>query len=232
MFRPLILRAELSEPIAGAEELHLDGLLMAVHRYVRNAPNRALSAGMMRFSELRHPSRVIAYIEHEGHVVPMASTMMGDWTLDVDKITQRRDGFDVECLKGKFNRSAGADRDKLLTIPLRVCREVHWTCLGNRRAILDLCRNIRSIGAHRRHGYGAVAKWTCERIDRFDLIDASGVTCRHLPGAWCEASARQDFGAVEPPYWHPNRFTARAPARSQVVLTKSASHAVAAVLEA
>jgi hypothetical protein len=224
------LRAEVETPIAGAHDLHLDGLLMAVHRGSGIAPTRSM-AEVMRFSDLRHPSRTIAYVEHAGHIVPLCSTMMGDFTRDSTHITQRRDAKDVEALARKVDRGAGPDRDKLLPVPLRVCRDVWWDFFGDRREVMSLLRGVEAIGAMRRHGWGRVRSWSCESIDSFALVEDS-LAVRHLPAECCVLPERIDRGACEPPYWHPSRLVARVPAWTRCDLSEELRDAVAAVVAA
>jgi CRISPR type IV-associated protein Csf3 len=105
-------------------------------------------------------------------------------------------------------------------LPLRVRairRVVWWVASDRRRAIKQLLRKITSIGKKRSIGYGAVAKWDVDQCDIdmswFAPTEKGTILMRPLPN--CDelpadlAGACPDFGAVQPPYWHPQRYVER-----------------------
>ncbi len=214
----LRLRARLDAPIAGHSPLMLDGILFAVHRGVRNAPTRSTPVDRLtRSCDLVHPSR---WIEHRDGV-PLASAMLGEWSMDRTDLVQRRDADDLEVLASMADTKSGPGRNAMIPVPLRCAREVHWDLIGRRRDVLSLCRNVRAIGSYLRHGFGVVREWTCEAADDAEPLVRDGVSQRALPVEWCSSFDRQDVGAVEPPYWHPGRFIARVPPFTRCELADS-----------
>ena len=106
---------------------------------------------------------------------------------------------------------------KSYRIPLRIRRVpcVRWFATGHRRQLLCLLRRCPAIGKKVSVGYGRIAEWTVERIDRdytwFAPWPEHGtVLMRTLPaGDWLPADligTRGDFGAACPPYWHQERW--------------------------
>lgn len=104
-----------------------------------------------------------------------------------------------------------------LPLHVRLCERVVWFCIGNRREILKLLKSVPSLGKKRSYGYGRVARWEAERVEEdwswFAASDRGPVLMRPLPA--CQElpanlrGARRDFGAVQPPQWHPDRYCER-----------------------
>jgi hypothetical protein len=104
-----------------------------------------------------------------------------------------------------------------LPLHLRACDQIVWFVRGHRRPVLKLLRSVHSIGKKRSYGYGRVAEWTAETMAEdwcwFAPSDQGPVLMRPLP--LCPQlppnmlGYRRDFGAVQPPYWHPDRYLER-----------------------
>lgn len=106
---------------------------------------------------------------------------------------------------------------KSYRIPLRVRRidRVRWFAAGHRRPLLKLLQRCTAIGKKVSVGYGRVAEWTIERVERdyswYAAWEGHGtVLMRALPvGPWLPKDLigyREDFGACVPPLWHPDRY--------------------------
>lgn len=103
-----------------------------------------------------------------------------------------------------------------LPLHLRVVDRVVWFAIAHRRHILKLCKSVHSLGKKRSLGYGRVEKWEAESVDEdwswFAPSDRGRVLMRPLP--LCDETrgmigSREDFGAVQPPMWHPDRYMER-----------------------
>jgi hypothetical protein len=104
-----------------------------------------------------------------------------------------------------------------LPLQVQVIHRIVWFAIARRRPVKQLLRSVRSVGRKRSMGYGRVAEWVCERIDNewswFVRTEAGPVLmrplpfCADLPGGLL--GAREDFGAVQSPMWHPDRFVER-----------------------
>lgn len=110
---------------------------------------------------------------------------------------------------------------KSYRLPLRVrlVPRIAWLCVGNRREILSLLKEVFALGKKVAHGYGRVSRWECERIGDVPHrwwpwwveSEAGPVLMRPLPEAWDGlprglVGARPDYGACGDPYWHPDRY--------------------------
>lgn len=104
-----------------------------------------------------------------------------------------------------------------LPLRLRLCDRVVWFAVAGRRDVLKLVRSITAIGKRRSVGYGQVNRWEAEAVDYdwswFAPSERGPVLMRPLPQ--CTelptdlVGSRVDFGAVQPPYWHPDRYMER-----------------------
>lgn len=103
-----------------------------------------------------------------------------------------------------------------LPLRLRIVDRVVWFTIAHRSRILKLCKSVHSLGKKRSLGYGRVAKWEAESVDEdWSWFARSGlgvVLMRPLP--LCDQTdgllgSRRDFGAVQPPMWHPDRYMER-----------------------
>lgn len=219
-WRQLRLTARILTPIAGAYSLHIDGLLMSVHRGVKHSQLSKASplSRITRMPELCHPSRWIKWLRIDGFTIPLCTAMEHDGSADTGHVVKRKDAIDIESLDRRVTSGSGPGANRLRSIALTVSPEVWWEMVGVRREIMKLARGITAIGSMRAHGYGRVGGWTCDQIDSFSLQDDNGRVRRHLPVEACEQYGRADVGAVEPPYWHPAMMTQRVPAGTEAVL--------------
>lgn len=104
-----------------------------------------------------------------------------------------------------------------LPLQLRLCDRVVWFAEAHRRHILKLLKSVKSLGKKRSYGYGRVREWEAVNVDEdwswFAEIEHGPVLMRPLP--LCDELPegligwRRDFGAVQPPMWHPARYIER-----------------------
>lgn len=113
--------------------------------------------------------------------------------------------------------STGSGALKAYRLPLRLrdASRIVWFAVARRKSVFRLVRSIKSIGHKRSQGFGKVSRWDVERCDEvgdvtwFAKSDSGQVLMRPLP--LCSelpadmVGAARDFGAVQPPYWHPDR---------------------------
>lgn len=100
---------------------------------------------------------------------------------------------------------------------LRDTAKIAWFVHGHRRPIKSLLRSVQSIGKKRSQGFGRVKEWVIEQIPESDCycwfapFEGRDVLMRPLP--FCKElpqgmiGFKRDFGACQPPYWHPDRYT-------------------------
>lgn len=108
---------------------------------------------------------------------------------------------------------------KSYRLPLRIrdVRRVVWFARATRRHVLKLLKSVHAIGKKRSIGYGRIGSWEAVRVDDdwswYAPSERGPVLMRPLP--WCDElpddlqGYRRDFGAVQPPMWHPDRYMER-----------------------
>jgi len=108
---------------------------------------------------------------------------------------------------------------KAYHLPLRLHRvdRIVWFARATRRHTLKLLKSVHSIGKKRSQGYGRVDRWEAERIeadlswyapsDRGPVLMRPLPLCADLPDNLI--GFRRDFGAVQPPMWHRDRYIER-----------------------
>jgi hypothetical protein len=105
-----------------------------------------------------------------------------------------------------------------LPLMLRGVARIVWFALAHRRPVLKLLKSVVALGKKRSLGYGRVERWEAEYVGDDDWSwvaqsEAGPVLMRPLP--ICDElpcgllGAKADYGAVQPPYWHPDRYTER-----------------------
>lgn len=104
-----------------------------------------------------------------------------------------------------------------LPLHIRIVKQIVWFVEANRKPLLGVLKRINSIGKKRSQGFGRIEKWTAERIDDdfswFVNTKSGQILMRPLPD--CDdlpdglIGTNPDFGSVQPPYWHPDRFMER-----------------------
>lgn len=108
---------------------------------------------------------------------------------------------------------------KSYRIPLRLrdCGRIVWFIRGERREVRKILRDIHSLGKKRSFGYGRVKEWQVENVEQdlswFAKTDRGTILMRPLPK--CDdlpadlIGFREEFGAAQSPYWHPDRYIER-----------------------
>lgn len=119
----------------------------------------------------------------------------------------------------KLDTSSGHWKSYHLPLKVRAASRVTWFAVGDRRGIWKLLQRVTSIGKKRSVGYGRISRWAVEPIDRdisWFATDGDGekmLLMRPLPH--CDDLPQNmtgyavDYGAVQPPYWHPARYVER-----------------------
>jgi hypothetical protein len=149
----------------------------------------------------------------------------------VDHFAMRIDAGNVGPLMAETGPQTiqhGSTATKAMFRPLRVrvVERVVWFCVahgsqsgGTKRSpqgcLRKVLREIAGLGKKVAYGYGRVAKWEVEPFHAdwswFAPSDAGPVLMRALPRRLIELPERlqgyrESFGAVAPPYWHPERY--------------------------
>lgn len=117
----------------------------------------------------------------------------------------------------KINTTGGQYKSIRLPLDCRMVERIVWFTRGHRKPLLKMLKGVDSLGKKRSNGYGRVGEWAIEKIEEdYSWYAPRGdnlvlmrplPACDELPGNL--AGYRPDFGAVQSPYWHPDRFTER-----------------------
>lgn len=104
-----------------------------------------------------------------------------------------------------------------LPVKVSAADSVVWFAQASRRAVKQMLRYAPALGQDTAHGYGRVASWSVDEIEHdwswWVQTERGAVLMRALP--WCKdlpddlIGYVRDFGAVAPPYWHPDRYCER-----------------------
>ncbi|HEY80060.1 MAG TPA: hypothetical protein G4O05_03140 [Caldilineae bacterium] len=220
-YEPLKVTAWLASPIVYQAELpYLDAMVewVVLHRTRKNVTLDPAAAPP-------EPGAVPSPILREqigGHLVPRASAAIAAGPEYLEHIGTRIDTSHVHLLDADRHRryltTGGEFRAYYLPLRLLQSEQLVWFAVGNRRALYSAVKLIRSLGKKRSYGYGRIAKWEVEPIERdmswWAAIDGRGSLlmrplplCSELPADLF--GMRRDFGAVAPPYWHPGRWIER-----------------------
>lgn len=201
----LLVTAHMLTPIASAEPIHLDGILVAA----------TTGAHLTRRDELPElPALPIVHLDLAGQRVYLASSWQFPDGAHAgrESMTKRRDGEDIEWLRAPFTPSSGPGKNYQLPVLTVEAATVSWLCVGRREGLRKLLRYARAVGPKRRHGYGAVARWTVELAEQrqpLDVLVDGGLAERFLPRVWCSSAEQTEMGACCAPYWHPARAVER-----------------------
>lgn len=211
--------AEMASALAG-DAPQLDGLLVALRARPENRSHgttRASACPPVGDVPIPIPLRTFG-----GHsIYRCSSPIMIGQTSDIHEHYHRRFPTEKAELLTESERGVVATTNgiyKSYRLPLRVRRvdRVVWFAEADRQSLLQvLKRSAHAIGRKTGMGYGRVAKWTAEAIDDdwtwFAKSAQGPVLMRPLP--FCDAipsglqCSRRDYGACQPPYWHPDRYT-------------------------
>jgi len=211
--------ATLGSPVLG-ELPFLDALIeyeMAMHHGMADKFERAIA--IPAYGNIPSPilRRMIG-----GQLIPCCSSPIAchaDNT--VEYISKRLDVGMADCLDDKkrikVNMTGGAYKSYHLPFPIQSITHIVWFAVGDRRGIKKSLHRMTSIGKKRSVGYGRVIDWTIEAVEQdwswFATTQSGIVLMRPLPD--CNdlpqdmLGARKDYGAVQPPMWHPSRYMDR-----------------------
>jgi len=111
----------------------------------------------------------------------------------------------------------GVFKSYRLPLRLRDCRKIVWFMRAERREIRRILKSILSVGKKRSFGYGRVDEWIVDHVEQdlswFAKTDRGSILMRPLPK--CDdlpadlIGFREEFGAAQSPYWHPDRYCER-----------------------
>jgi len=207
----LLVRAYLSAPFVSYHPVHLDSLLLQAHP---DCHGKHLAKGEPLPP---YPGLPLARLDALGATGFAASAHLlpGVARPGLERFAKRLDASDLHLRERPWNPSAGPERAYCLPVPTTESPWVAWLAVGTRGGVLDLLRRVRQVGGLRRQGYGAVNRWEVVVLSgqapEGVLVDAAGRAARHLPADWCRPCQGRDWGAVRPPYWHPDTNALRVP---------------------
>lgn len=199
---PLVITARLGAPLISDHPVHLDSLLTEAvgrrHGLIRSDALRTDSPD--RFRRIQIP---LASVTHEGAEVWCASVEQpGPTAPYTHHWVRRRDAEDEEEMRRTFTPGAGPDRNMMLRRDGYAAYSVRWYAIGHRREVRKALELVRSVGAKRGQGLGAVLSWEVEHGgDALSwLVSPEGTCRRHVPEGWLSAR-RWGRGAVSSPYF-------------------------------
>lgn len=157
-----------------------------------------------------------------GMLIPCCSSPIVEPSQEsVERFAKRMSTENSELLKPSARKMVpvgnGLFKSYRLPIRLRHTNRVVWFTIGTRKHVMKLLKSVVSLAKKRSYGYGMVEKWEADRVNE-DLSwfapTASGtILMRPLPV--CDGiptdliGYQKGFGAVQSPYWHPDRFIER-----------------------
>jgi hypothetical protein len=208
----LCVEATLAAPVVTTDDIHFDGLLTSAHPRARSAAREGLIGRDTPLASIPYIPIPLQRATARGLTLPLASAAQWpeDAKLAAEHVVKRRDGWDVEALRGPIHLGLGPGKNRMLRLPVILARTVAWWAMGERREVLRLVQRITHIGSWRAAGFGLVSSWrveTCDpaTIDPRRVLVHEGVAQRHLPAEWCAGAETLGVGPIEPPYWHPGR---------------------------
>lgn len=223
IFRPLLVTARLSSPLAGEAPL-LDALL-----------EWSLSPYFAGREKAQEPGFKITRAgpcpEMGAIPIPLKRTRLGPWLVahssspilpacreTVEHVAKRISVENAGLLDPAERKVVSTTNSwtKSYRLPLRVRRvgRVCWFAEGNPREIRKALKDVLAVGKKVADGYGRVERWHVEVVaddlSWYAPHDAGRVLMRPLPrGDWLPKDLlgfRRDSCAVSPPYWHPSRL--------------------------
>lgn len=213
------LTAHMSSPIAGDMPM-LEGMLeyeMAMRTGMANALQRHQRAPQYGLIGVPIARRMFG-----GLLVPCCSDPVPAPGHETVQHFAKRLAVEYASLlepKRRLMVATGNAKFKSYRLPLRIraVGRVVWFGVGDPDGVLDVLQDVVSIGKKRSFGYGRIARWSIESIGTdyswYAPTDAGQVLMRPLP--YCDElpddliGYRRDFGAVQPPMWHPDRYMER-----------------------
>ncbi|RMG91172.1 MAG: hypothetical protein D6706_18510 [Chloroflexi bacterium] len=112
---------------------------------------------------------------------------------------KNKDGrWNLRTTQGKYKQHAGAALQHL-------SRSMVWRgyCEGNEDEVIRLLSQITHCGKKTSQGFGMVAEWRIEKVDRFSFTDEEGRLLRPIPTLFYGDRQSGAFIGWTPPYWLP-----------------------------
>lgn len=110
----------------------------------------------------------------------------------------------------KINHATGPYKSLRKPMTIRRIPSVTWFALGQRKDLMRFLKQIPSIGALRKQGFGIISDWEVEEVEQDHSVESDGVLMRTVPLAFAESLTcrgwRKGYGACRPPYWHPGNY--------------------------
>jgi len=214
---PLRVEAEIVGDTAGLTlPLHLDGLLIAMAAQRQNLSPLCRSRPAPEFGSVPIP---VAVGDAGGVPVYRCSEAIFEAEHDTVRHVCRR--FPSESAtelapeeRTRITTSGGPYKSWRVPIRTRTISRVVWFLVGDAAGVRGLLADCDCVGRLRNRGLGRVRKWSVAEYEKdlswFAESPAGPCLMRVLPaGEWLPENLwglRLDFGAYQPPYWHPDNF--------------------------
>lgn len=215
---PCIIRAWLASPLAGDAPM-LDAILER-HAFVHDIDGcSALSVGRQLNTHDPLAYDMLECVPLARHTFACGQTCYCVSSPIVDCVYETTEHFvrraDYAELKDRVKKTELA-KLRQVTGPyspsfephrVRTVQTVAWYATGDKDVLRKWLADVKHIGGKTGAGYGIVDKWTVEAAPDY-WMTADGVLMRPVPRyAFPDApkGARPYFGAIKPPYWHPQR---------------------------
>ena len=218
MGEPLLIKAWLASPIAGDAPM-LDAILER-HAFVHDIDGCSkLSTGRQLNTHDALTYDMLDCVPLDRHTFPDGSTCYCTSSPIADTVCETTEHYvkrlDYTELKGRV-RPQDLGKLRQVTGPytpsfephrVRTARSIAWYVRGDADTLRAWLEDVHQIGGKTAAGYGIVSSWSVTAADELWML-ADGVLMRPVPVCAFEHApkgAREYYGAIKPPYWHPMR---------------------------
>lgn len=196
------IRFYVSAPVITTTQIHLDGILSAVHPAMHNLSwiTRQSARSEVKTAPLPIDS---AKIGSKWVFCCTASDFDDSAKVFTDKFNKRKDAIDYHYITRRLTPRSGPGRDRLETCYGVLCEYVRfYASTTDLREMERICKRVRSIGNLRKMGYGSVS---CIEINKTELswkecLVLNGIAMRNMPACMVDEGFISRI-PVQSPYW-------------------------------
>lgn len=201
------IRFYVSAPVITTTQIHLDGILSAVHPAMHNLSGitRQSARSEVKTAPLPIDS---AKIGSKWVFCCTASDFDDSAKVFTDKFNKRKDAIDYHYITRRLTPRSGPGRDRLETCYGVLCEYVRfYASTTDLREMERICKRVSSIGNLRKMGYGRVSNFeiTEAEMEWRDCLVRFGVAMRNLP-ACMTVGGNLSRIPVQAPYWLPDNM--------------------------
>lgn len=201
------VRFYVSTPVITTAQIHLDGILSAVHPAMHNLNGITRQSARRELTAAPIPVDS-AKIDGSWVFCCTASDFDDSAKVFTDKFNKRKDAIDYHYINRRLTPRSGPGRDRLETCYGVICEFVRfYASTSDLQELTRICKRVRSIGNLRKMGYGAVSSFCVAETELqwSDCLVQSGVSMRNLP-ARMAIDGHISRIPVRAPYWLPDNM--------------------------